>query len=100
MKFILISFLQATQRNVLAVVTSVGTELLPLPIFAAIFHYTGDKKDPVRIFYSYICNDCFSIIVCCIASFPSMFRFYKQSKINNEEDEEIEFDESEAIPEL
>ena len=98
LKYILISFLQATQRNLLAVITAVGTELLPLPCFAAIFHYTSDKTDPSHIFLSYVCNDCFSIVMCLVASGPSLYRFYKLAK---EETEEFPNDDEEAIiPEL
>ena len=99
MKFIMISFLQATQRNFLASVTSISTELLPLPIFACIFHYTGNKDSPKRIFYSYVCNDIFSFLVCCCATVPSMIRFYKESKLEKNDDD-FDDDPAIAIPEL
>ena len=80
LKYIFISYLQSIQRSALAIVISIITELIPLPCFSAILHYTGPKNDPVRIFYAYILNDILSTIICLIATVPSMIKFYKKHK--------------------
>ncbi|KAH0792823.1 MatE family protein [Histomonas meleagridis] len=86
-KFIVISYLQVTQMVITAVVLSVVTELVPLPCFAALLHYTGKKDDPRRIFFAYICNDILAIVVCCIVALPQMIKLYRKRNDNDEENE-------------
>ena len=83
LKFIFVSFLQSTNRPISAMILSILTELLPLPIFSSILHFTGEKNDPIRIFYSYIFNDVFAIIVCLIWVTPSLIDFHQNKNDNN-----------------
>jgi len=80
LKFVFVSYLQACGYPFFAMVLSLTTELLPLPIFASIMHYTGNKQSPVRIFIAYIFNDVFSFIVGCLIVTPKMIKMWKDSK--------------------
>lgn len=84
-KFIIISFLQATQQSYTAMAVGIVTYLFSLPAFAAAFHYTGRQDNPERVFYSYICNDIFAALVSFLAALPSIIRFYRESRLIKEE---------------
>lgn len=88
LKFIMISYLQSTHQSIKAMLLSIFTELLGLPIFATCFHYTGDKNSPQRLFYAYNVNDTVALIVCLCVSGPSMIKLYKTNKeLDNSDDE-------------
>ncbi|EAY01876.1 MatE family protein [Trichomonas vaginalis G3] len=107
-KFIVISFLQATKQATKAMITSIVTELVSLPVFACCFHYIGNNDSPTRIIYAYIVNDLFSTAVCLCVSGTTFFRFFKDIKNGNTKDEfpmkeiveEDDDDSQRVIPEI
>ena len=79
-KFIIVSLLQASQKTILATVTSFLTELGILPIIACIFHYTGDPNSPRRIFYAYPVSDAITTVCSLCFASKTLYDFYKESK--------------------
>lgn len=81
-KFVMISFLQATYQPIKASITSFLTELLPIPIFSTIFHFTGDKTHPERPFYAYIVSDTLACTCSTCVVLPSLIKYYKHKSQN------------------
>ena len=53
--------LQAVKKALVSVICAILTMLLPLPI-ACLILYITKKNDPVRLMYSFIAHDLFSLI--------------------------------------
>ena len=79
-KFIVISFLQASQQTITATIMSFITELGVLPIVASIFHYNGDPNSPRWIFYAYPVSDAITTVCSISVAMKTLIKFYKLSK--------------------
>lgn len=63
LQYLLPPLLQSVKCVLAATLESLITLLLPLPVFSSILYFTN-KKDPIRIMFTYTLNDSFSVIVC------------------------------------
>ena len=55
--------LQATMNVGASVILSILVYLLPTPVFSTILYFTK-KTDPIRLVYTFVCDDVFSFAVC------------------------------------
>lgn len=63
-QYVAMSLLQAMQQNVQAIILSILTQFLPVPLFGSILYFTN-KSDVFRLMYMYSLNDAFSLVVSC-----------------------------------
>ena len=83
LQYIAPASLQALRKVKTASILCFLTLLLPMPLFSTILYFTGDgKTNPSRIFYTYTCNDIFSVFCC--GAFVLM-PIYKIWKMNDNE---------------
>ena len=88
------SFLQGIKKPFLAVLVSILTALLPLPVFATIF-YEFNKDNPAGICRCYIANDCWSFVVSLCFAVVQLYKLLR----SNPNGEDID-NSSESIPSL
>ncbi|EAX96008.1 MatE family protein [Trichomonas vaginalis G3] len=86
-KFIMISFLQSTQQTMKAMILSILTELLGLPIFGSLFHYLAEKESPITLLYAYPVNDICAALCCLATASPTFYKFIKSDNNTEENDQ-------------
>jgi len=66
-QYIIPAVLQGMKKVFSSTALSILTLLIPLPVFSSLLYFTN-KRDPIRIIYTFTCNDIYSFIMCILFS--------------------------------
>jgi Na+-driven multidrug efflux pump len=67
---------EAMQKYAWSTAMAFVTQMLPLPIFSSVLHFT-DKNDPARILWAYFLTDGFAFVVCAAFYLGPLLRFVR-----------------------
>jgi Na+-driven multidrug efflux pump len=83
LKYASMTYLQGTQQNIKAGISGILTNVIAFPAFALCFYYLMENRKPQQIFYAYIVNDIFGMIISCFFVIPLFVKFWKIDSNNN-----------------
>ncbi|OHT12427.1 MatE family protein [Tritrichomonas foetus] len=77
------ALLQALQLGNAATIISIGTQLIPLPVFSAVLYYTN-KHNPGRLLYAYAIQQALGVVIAVPLGIKPFFDLLKKSKNERE----------------
>ena len=81
-QYIIPAVLQGMKRVLSSTLLSILTLLIPLPLFSSLLYFTK-KNDPIRIIYTFTCNDIYSFIMCILFSIKPFKTLWEAEKSDN-----------------
>jgi hypothetical protein len=85
------AMLQALQMGTRASFITLGTQLLPLPIFSIVLYYASPEKDPGRLLYAYAIQQGLGVLIAVPLGIGPLRDMLKRAKI---EETRIHIDDS------